>query len=191
MAQDNLIETEIWKYVPGFENMYQVSNLGKVRSCDRTITCCNKNSYQIKGQEMSLNDNGHGYLFIHLSKNNHRQKFYIHRLVMLTFVGECPFGYEIDHINGNKADNRLCNLRYVTHKENINNPITLIRNKIAAQKNVRKYYKPVLMYDNDGNFICEFESVKACSNYFGMKNTAAATYIKYKCRCRGYWLKYK
>ena len=45
----------------------------------------------------------------------------IHRAIWETFVGPIPEGYEIDHINGNRSDNRLCNLRCVSHKENMNN----------------------------------------------------------------------
>lgn len=47
-----------------------------------------------------------------------------HRIIWETFVGEIPEGYEIDHINTNKTDNRLENLQIVTHKENMNNPLT-------------------------------------------------------------------
>ena len=49
---------------------------------------------------------------------------YVHRIVYETFKGEIPSGYEIDHINANRSDNKLENLKCVTHKENMNNPIT-------------------------------------------------------------------
>jgi hypothetical protein len=51
----------------------------------------------------------------------------LHRLIWETFVGEIPDGYEIDHINGVRNDNRLENLKCVTHKENCNNPLTIKR----------------------------------------------------------------
>lgn len=53
---------------------------------------------------------------------------YVHRIIYETFVGPIPDGYEIDHINAIKTDNRLDNLRLVTHKENCNNPLTIESN---------------------------------------------------------------
>lgn len=61
----------------------------------------------------------------------------VHRAVYETFVGEIPEGYEIDHINIKRADNRLENLRLVTHKENMNNPLTL--NRIKELHNNKEY----------------------------------------------------
>lgn len=65
-----------------------------------------------------------GYLLVKVSKPK-MGKLSVHRLVYETFVGEIPQGYEIDHINTFKDDNRLENIRMVTHIENMNNPITL------------------------------------------------------------------
>ena len=65
-----------------------------------------------------------------------------HRMVYETFVGEIPQGYEIDHINTIRDDNRLENLRIVTHKENLNNPLTRkhksdsLKGKVAPNKGV-------------------------------------------------------
>ena len=81
-----------------------------------------------------------GYLIFRVSK----PKFcnvYVHRLVYETFVGEIPSGYEIDHINTIRNDNRLGNLRSVTHLDNMRNPLTLDkfngnnwnRNKILSE----------------------------------------------------------
>ena len=66
-----------------------------------------------------------GYLQVHVSKPK-RTKILVHRLVYETFVGEIPQECEIDHINTVSTDNRLENLRCVTHKENVNNPLTKI-----------------------------------------------------------------
>lgn len=70
-----------------------------------------------------------GYLSIKVSKPK-RRNILVHILVWETFNGEIPQGYEIDHIKGNKEDNRLEMLRCVTHHENMLNPVT--RNKISV-----------------------------------------------------------
>lgn len=70
-----------------------------------------------------------------------------HRIVWETFVGEIPDGYEIDHINGNRDDNRLTNLKLVTHKENCNNPLTITNYK---KSNKTAHCKEIIQIFPDG-----------------------------------------
>lgn len=72
-----------------------------------------------------------GYLRVHTKLGT----AYVHRIIYETFVGPIPDGYEIDHINTVKTDNRLENLRWVTPKENMNNPITMKHNSEAHKGN--------------------------------------------------------
>lgn len=69
-----------------------------------------------------------GYMLVGFSKHK-KTNVYVHRLVWETFMGEIPKGYQIDHINTIRDDNRLENLKLVTHKENMNNPLTLKRKR--------------------------------------------------------------
>lgn len=106
---------EIWKDIPNYEGRYQVSNLGNVKSLSRKKF----NGYSmidVKEKILTLNNHRDGYLCINLSANNKRKHFFIHRLVMLAFNGESDL--QVDHINGNKKDNTLLNLQYVTNREN-------------------------------------------------------------------------
>ena len=66
-----------------------------------------------------------GYILVSVKKTTHQNLMLKHRLVWETFNGEIPNGYEIDHIDTNKENNDLRNLRLVTKKENMNNPLTL------------------------------------------------------------------
>ncbi len=99
---------EEWRDVPGYEGHYQVSDQGRVKSCPRTGS---------KGGALSPHI-GNGYLRVNLRKAGGRKTYLIHYLVMVAFVGERPRECEIDHINGNRLDNRLANLRYLHHTEN-------------------------------------------------------------------------
>ena len=94
-------------------NTYQVSNLGRIKNKHNRIL---KKNYDMRGYDK-----------IDLYINKKRYSFKVHRLVMLVFVGYRPYDekrkehYQIDHINRNKKDNRLCNLRYCTRDENMKN----------------------------------------------------------------------
>lgn len=114
---------EIWKDIKGYENLYQISNLGRVKSL---------------GKHKILKNcaNSSGYLNVTLVKNKVRKNFLVHRLVGLHFVhNEKPKYYkQIDHINTDKTDNRVENLRWCSACQNCNNPLTLqkIRMRFVA-----------------------------------------------------------
>lgn len=101
------LQTVEWRDIPGYEGMYQVSNDGRMRS--------HKYGYW---REMKIGKHNHGYRSVNLSKNAQTKTWLIHRLVLLAFIGACPDELQVNHKNGNKADNHLGNLEYVTVSEN-------------------------------------------------------------------------
>jgi len=101
---------EIWKDILGYKGLYSISNCGKVKSF---IKHNGTNERILKPYK-----NNKGYLVVHLSKNDKRKLFKIHKLVLEAFVGPCPPGMESCHNNGNKENNFIGNLRYDTHKNN-------------------------------------------------------------------------
>lgn len=76
--------------------------------------------FKISGTEMKQYTTKFGYKRTALRRNKVRKHLYVHRLVCEAFIGPLPHGLQVDHINGNRTDNTLENLRYVTAKENIN-----------------------------------------------------------------------
>jgi hypothetical protein len=107
---------EIWKYIPQYDKKYQISDDGKIKSLiNRYGNICNK----ILKPSMDRD----GYLLIRLYKNQNNKTYKVHRLVLETFVGPCPLGMECRHIDDNRANNKLNNLRWGTHKENIQDSI--------------------------------------------------------------------
>lgn len=96
---------ETWKDIPDYENLYQVSTLGRVRSAKT-----------LKPLVPQISDRG--YLRVRLTKNKQRKTARVHRLVAYAFIPNVDMKPEINHINGNKTDNRVCNLVWVSKSEN-------------------------------------------------------------------------
>lgn len=106
--------TEEWADINGYEGIYQVSSLGNVRSLDRVIS----SGARRKGQPMKI-QNGSAYRQITLGKNNKLKTHLIHRLVAAAFLPAVEGKDVVNHINGDKTDNRLENLEWCTYKENM------------------------------------------------------------------------
>lgn len=101
--------TEEWRDVVGYEGLYQVSNTGKVRSMN----------YRRSGAARDLVQTlTNGYPIVCLSASGKQKNHTVHTLVAAAFLGNRPDGYEVNHINAVKNDNRIENLEYVTPSEN-------------------------------------------------------------------------
>lgn len=106
------ILNEEWKTITDFQD-YEVSNLGQVR---RRVY----RNYRPAGKLLSQTPNQDGYNTVSLCNGPLiRKRIQTHSLVMREFVGPCPTGYEINHIDLDKRNNRLDNLEYLTHSENV------------------------------------------------------------------------
>ena len=113
---------EIWKAIEGYEGKYEVSNLGRVRSLDRTIIGGAYNSPMFrKGTILKPQPKGYsGYVGLRLCKDGKGENVYIHRLVAKAFIPNPDNLLDVNHKDENKKNNRADNLEWVTRKENIN-----------------------------------------------------------------------
>lgn len=126
------LEGEMWKDITGYEGYYMVSSLGKVISLGRSITNNLGTRYQ-QPHVVAPCAVSSGYRMVRLWKNNKEQKFYIHRLVAISFIPNEHEYPEVDHIDCDKLNNKISNLRWCTRRMNQNNPITRVRNSISKK----------------------------------------------------------
>lgn len=106
--------TEKWKDIKGYEGLYQVSDLGRVRSLDREDRLGRFKLGKIKAPC----DNGRGYLCVNLKKDSKQKNKSVHRLVAEAFLPNPDNLPEINHKDGNKANNQVSNLEWCTRSEN-------------------------------------------------------------------------
>lgn len=161
---------ETWKDIRGYEGLYQVSNLGRIRSLGRV--CNSKNNSTSKKRERILTQEitVFGYCRVRLFDLEGKSKHYAtHRIVAQEFIGNVD-GYEINHKNEIKTDNRVENLEIVTSKQNCNYGT---RNKRLSEKNTANkalWCKGVVQKDKDGNVVAEYESRLEAERKTGINN---------------------
>ncbi len=100
---------EIWKDIKGYEEIYQVSNLGRVKSLKYN-----------KQRILKTPANGSGYYHCNLCSKGKPKRFNVHQLVAMAFLNHKPDGIKIvvDHVDNNKSNNRLENLQLISHRQN-------------------------------------------------------------------------
>lgn len=116
MSKSEIIEE--WRDITGYEGLYQVSNLGRVRSLDRYVESKIICKSFIKGKILNTSFQKNGYVVITLSKSGKRKQFKIHRLVAQAFISNFENKPEVNHKDGDKTNNCSDNLEWVTRKEN-------------------------------------------------------------------------
>lgn len=161
---------EIWKDVPGYSGLYQVSNLGRVVSLKygrHILKSCN---------------DSYGYPIVVLCNGTKKKTKTVHRLVAMAFVPNPENKPEIDHINTIRDDNRPDNLRWVTRKENANNPLSIAKYKRMEHiyTALSKRRKPILQY-LDGNVIARYDSIRDAERQTGISHQNISSVLRGRC----------
>ena len=186
------MENEVWKDIEGYEGIYQVSNLGRLRSLDRYYTKPQPRNgvptrYFKKGQIVKTFAGRNGYIGAVLKFERKQKNFMMHRLVAKAFVQGYFDGADVNHKDCDRANNRADNLEWVTRRDNLMYADAM--NKIHA-----KQRKPIVQMTMDGEYIREWPSIYAAHLALGLdgKSISGACRQRYGTKtCGGYRWKFK
>ena len=147
---------ELWKPVYGYENLYEVSSEGRVRSLNRYTTFRGNKKF-VEGKVLRPQERRHGYLSVWLYTGDSRRQVSVHRLVAEAFCERKDGQTEVNHLNENKQDNRASNLEWCTKSENCSygsRPSSISRKNTNGKRS-----KAVVQSTMDGEFVYLYPSM--------------------------------
>lgn len=153
---------EIWKAIEGYEGIYEVSNLGRVRSLDRTIYIRNRwgdvQPRCYKGRILKQSLDSKGYPVVHLQVEGVGKIARVHQMVVIAFVSGWFDGAVVNHKDEDKTNNHVSNLEWVTFADNLNYG-TARQRSTEGHGNSR----PVEQIDLYGNITNSYPSIEECA----------------------------
>ena len=151
---------EIWKPVIGFEELYEVSNLGNVKSLPRK---------RCKGKVLIPHINK-GYEYVHLCTNGNTSYVKVHRIVAMAFLQSIPNKTHVNHIDGNKLNNSVYNLEIVSQSSNIKHSLQILR------------HGRIKLFDSDkdsiANLLSKNVKISRIAELYGVHKSTMGKFIK-------------
>lgn len=162
---------EIWKDIKGYEGLYQISNLGRVKRLKRQYETYNnltrRYNTRIVDEKIIKGTISKGYNRIVLTKDKIEKNYFVHRLVIENFVRKVKENENIDHIDCNKLNNNINNLEIVSIDENNNRAFAN-----GLRKNAKHSKRPVYLIDDNGNILKEYDSMNRAANDLNISSSS-------------------
>lgn len=188
------LKNEEWKDIPGFEKLYAVSNYGRVMRIGhhRISMRYNKNGKHYPTKILSCSINSQGYVNTQIRQlSGHFKTFKVHRLVATLFIDNVDNKPQVNHIDGNKQNNRIDNLEWCTNGENGKHAWDNgLRKRLVGEKN--KFSKAINQFDIQGNYIKTWGSIGQITKELGISHSLITATCQHKQKTsHGYIWKYK
>lgn len=167
---------ETWRSVPGYEGLYEVSDQGRVPSLNRL----DYRGHRLLGKVLRPGNRHNGYLAVRLFREGKGNSYQVHRLVAFAFLSRLSEDLEVNHRNGDKADNRVTNLEWVTGPENMRHA-----DEILKRSGGRKP-KPVVGISVDGTVTIRFASASEAGRHGFMLSAISLCCHEQWRTCKGY-----
>ena len=146
---------EVWKSIKGVEGLYEVSNLGRVKSLSRVKICKSNSSFITKEKILSLSFSRDGYKKCSLHKGGRRFTYQVHRLVAEAFIPNINDLPQVNHRDWDRTNNRVENLEWCTYEYNSENRRNSSNKSFTDHK--------VIQYDFQGKFINIYNNINSAS----------------------------
>lgn len=159
-------ENQFWQSIKNFENIYEVNTSGEIRSLNRVIMVNGKERL-VQGRILKPKLGHNGYYSVTLCNGGHKLAKYVHRIVAEAFINK-PEGKDfVNHINGNKLDNRIENLEWVSHSENVKYAYKIGLTHVSNHRRLIDKYTGK-----------EFASIKEASLFYSLNYSTCRGYLR-------------
>lgn len=169
---------EIWMPIEGYEDSYEISSTGKVRSMDRYTKTWNGQVFK-KGVIKKAKPDKDGYFKVWLSKESKKKPFFVHRLLAMHFIPNPHAFPVVNHIDGNKQNNNLSNLEWCTHSHNTKHSFALGLSKPSCGGTSKKVHK---LNPSTNEIIATYNSLSEASRENNITVTMISMCANGKCK---------
>lgn len=168
---------EVWKDIKGYEGLYQISNLGRVKSLQKIVNQRRRSCYT-KEKILKPNVLWTNYLYVNLYKNKKPKHCLIHKMIAIAFIPNPMNKPFVNHIDGNKQNNSIDNLEWVTSSEN---NLHAIRNSLRKYETQKKKIKQI----KNGIVIAKYNSLTEAHNITGIRIGAISAVLTKRIKSSG------
>lgn len=158
---------EVWKNIPGFEELYQASTFGRIMNKQNNIILKEYSHYK-------------GYKMVNLLTKEKYKLYTVHRLIGLTFIEKIKDKNQINHKNGDKSDNRIFNLEWMNGSENCKHKFDILGYKLPNRIKKEKQFK--IKNDTKSKEVKQYDlNMKLVNTFYNSRLANKITGISYKC----------